>query len=222
MRSPKTSLLAIGLAFAPAFAGTTSNLDTFETSPTPAGSESNNPQSKEYAKLLYAKGESRHNLGRIMSWGGLGLSVIGSLTKVPEMSSIGGLALLIGIPVNGSGAGTMVEAANILNPNAGLEISGWGTYKASWLLIGGGTALVIGSVAGAETVEEVNTTALGVGLVSLVAGQIMQYVAWGQFSGSADRAEMIHGLAYSVDVMPALYASRTAIATPGVQLSVKF
>lgn len=221
MRSPITSLLSIGLAFAPAFAGTVSNQNVFETASS-SEIQSSTQQSKEFAKILYARGEARQNLGRIMSWGGLGLSVAGSLMNAPAVSSIGSLSLLIGIPVNGSGAGTMIDAANMLNPNANLEMRGWGTYGASWVLIGGGTALLIASVAGADNVDEVNTTALGVGVVSLVAGQIMQYVAWGQFSGSADRAELIHGLAYSVDVTPTLYASRTAIATPGVQVSLKF
>lgn len=89
------------------------------------------PMVVSYAKDLYAGGETKQLIGRVMGWGGLTAAVLGSVTSNSQVSGIGGLVMLVGIPVNGSGASDMVEAANQLNPDVKIEMNGWGTYGAS-------------------------------------------------------------------------------------------
>lgn len=146
------------------------------------------------AKEDYTSGASRQSVGRIMSWIGLGTTVLGGAIGSAPLAMGGSIALTVGIPLNGSGASQMIEASNRINPQAPVEMSGWGTYVASWVLMGLGVTEVL--IAGNEESSQSsydnnnqNETMLLMGVVSMLTGSVMQYVAWGQFSFSADRAE---------------------------------
>lgn len=146
------------------------------------------------AKEDYTSGASRQSVGRVMSWIGLGTTVLGSAIGSAPLAAGGSIALTVGIPLNGSGASQMVEASNRINPQAPVEMSGWGTYVASWVLMGlGVTEILIGSneesSQSSYNNNNQNETMLLMGVVSVLTGSVMQYVAWGQFSFSADRAE---------------------------------
>ncbi len=130
--------------------------------------------------------------------------------------------MTIGIPINGFGAEAMVDAANVLKPDQGLLMDGWGTYKASWFFTGAGTVAAIAAVAGSQSSGDVNQGLAVVAVASLITGQIMQYVAWSDFSESADRAQALKDLASSVEIAPAVYASRNSLALPGVQVALRF
>jgi len=175
------------------------------------------PTAVSFAKELYAGGETKQLVGRVMSWGGLAATVIGSAANQSQLSGIGGLVMLVGIPVNGSGASDMVEAANQLNPEVKIEMNGWGTYGASWGLMGGGIAVLLAGV-GNNSVPMAAT-----GAIAFLAGDIMQYVAWYQFSASADRAQLSHkNSPYAMAVSPAVYASRDGALVPGMNLALRF
>jgi len=232
MRSPKFLLLALALSCTSLFAQDLSDGDNGKTklgtSSSSSASVSSKPVANAYAQELYTSGETKHNLGRVMSWGGLALSFAGSAANNSTLSTIGSVSLLVGIPVNGSGASDMVEAANAINPAAGVEMHGWGTYTASWVMMAGGIALIVnGFSSGTKDYygdTEPNENMVVAGALVTIAGGLMQYVSWYQFSASADRAALAKNTAsaYSFELAPALYASRKNGVLPGAQLALRF
>jgi hypothetical protein len=170
-----------------------------------------------YGKELYSRAESKQFLGRVLSWGGLVVGAVGGLTQNPFLSIGGGVALIVGIPVNGSGTSDMVDAANQLNPDVKVEMHGWGAYGASWGLMALGTGVAVSAT------NNMDNSSMAVGGIMILVGDVLQYVAWGQFSSSADRAQMSRKSSpYALVVGPQLYALGSGRNAPGLNLNLTF
>jgi hypothetical protein len=182
------------------------------------------PTELAFAKDLYESGQTKQTIGREMSWGGLGVLLIGSFTNQVVLSDAGGLCLFIGIPVNGSGAGDMTKAANVLDPDIHLAAPEWTTYGTSWGLIGGGAVMAYVGVGSALNGSGSSAVPLVVtGAVLVFTGDVLQYVSWYQFSSSADRAELSRKLSpYSLSVQPDFVATRDGGVAPGMALALRF
>jgi hypothetical protein len=173
----------------------------------------------------FQSGKTRHDIGRYMSWGGLGMLVASTLTESPAMVGFGVLGIVVGIPLNGSGANDMIDAANDIRPDAEAEMSGWGTYAASWALMAGGVGLIIKgeSLNNRNYNERTSMNMIAGGILSILGGASLQFVSWYQFSASAERAaDTKDPQAYSLELSPAVYASRTRGIMPGMQLALRF
>lgn len=138
----------------------------------------------------FLDGQSTQRLGRILSWGGLAASVLGNSMGNPTLSGLGGLALLVGIPVNGTGSSKMVRAANELNPTAHVEHRGWAPYFTGVGLMVGGVLVMVDAVSSEDEYDDdLNVQQLVTGALMVVAGDICMYVSWYKFSASADDAD---------------------------------
>lgn len=83
--------------------------------------------------------------------------------------------------------------------------------------MGGGIAVLLAGAAN-NSVPMAAT-----GLIAFLAGDIMQYVAWYQFSASAERAQLSRrNSPYSMAVSPAVYAARDGSLVPGMNLALTF
>jgi hypothetical protein len=181
------------------------------------------PTALAFAKDLYQSGQTKQTLGRVMSWAGLGGAVIGGIASQGMLLDVGLLSLLIGIPVNGSGTGDMIEAANQLNPEFHLEESGWWSYGLSWAAMAGGVGMIVSAMpTNYASGDQLDGTAKA-GAIVYLAGMVGQGVAWAQFSSSADRAELSRKHSpYSLSVQPDFVATREGGLAPGMALALRF
>jgi hypothetical protein len=183
-----------------------------------------------FANEMYANGAAKQRIGRIMSWGGLAASTVGGLARQPNLAGIGSLVMLVGIPINGSGAGDMVDAMNIIHPELHLEMNGWAPYYTGWGMIGVGTAVYLNGLSDAAhsltTKGELGpgfaTMMIGSGLMEV--GIVLQAVSWYKFSASADRAEMAMKILppVSLDLQPTFLTRRDGKPAPGMNLALTF
>ncbi|MEN9352845.1 MAG: hypothetical protein RL318_170 [Fibrobacterota bacterium] len=164
---------------------------------------------------LYAQGASRQRMGRAMSWGGIGVMVLAGVARQPVLTLGGFLAMMAGIPVNGSGASDMVDGVNQMNDRVKIDMTGWGTYIASWGTIAGGTVLAFSSQ-GSEQSKVIAS-------ILLSGGSALQFVAWEQFSNSADQAKVARRFSpVALTVRPAVFGNDRGGVVPGVSLAMRF
>lgn len=202
-------------------------------------------------RSMYESGASTQKMGRILSWGGMGLSVIGTMAGNSTLSGVGGLALMVGIPVNGVGSGRMAKAANGMKPTAQIEHRGWVPYWTGWALVGGGMYLLFdGSVDYAQATMDIEDIEDGyyygnsssfdsaiddaesrrddaqqkiiTGAIVALVGEVCWFVGWYKFSASADDASFAYN-SVQVGVAPLLVPEKEGTGfAKGMQLTAAF
>ena len=211
-----------------------------EASPAPAPVASTVPVSSAPAapslssdqalfQTMYESGKSTQNIGRMMSWGGLALSALGSSLGNTTLYSVGNLSLMVGIPLNGYGSSKMVKGANGLNSRAQLEHRGWIPYGIGCGLVGFGMYNIASGLSeynnNYDPDDEVNEPAMekiGKGVLVLMVGEVCWFVAWYKFSDSADDANNI-AKSVRVSAAPLLVPERDGEGfANGLQLSAAF
>jgi hypothetical protein len=179
------------------------------------GLEKLSPRELAYTKELYANGQSKQLIGRGMSWGGIGLMTVAGIANQPALATVGFLSMMAGIPVNGSGASDMVHGVNQMNDRVKIEMTGWSAYIASCGTMAAGMVLI-----GASKGDKDGLSMAG---LVLTTGAGLQFFAWDQFSGSADRASVAHEFSpYSLQASPSAYRLRDGSLVPGMNLALTF
>jgi hypothetical protein len=213
--------------------GNTANEAAPKFSSNPSGSDrQNSSQLTEGQKTILlgqvGSGQSLYQFGRVLAWGGLGANVIGSIAKVPALSGIGNLSMVVGIPMMGAGAGKAERSSLKLNPNATpANSTGWPMYWTGWGLQGAGILLIVTGITsniekdeyGDETLSDDAAGPIILGFVSIIGGAICHFVAWYQFSERLDQSTVnMAGIALA----PTLHMNDGKIDGGGLSLALDF
>ena len=178
-------------------------------------------------RSMYESGASTQKMGRILSWGGLLLANIGSLSGNTTLSTVGSVGLIVGIPINGAGSSKMVDASNKINPRATVEHRGWVPYGLGVALTGVGIIQMVNAASDYNNAtsydeqDEAEKDAVTALLVAM-AGNVCMYVGWYKFSASADDASFAYN-SIQVGVAPLLVPENEGTGfAKGMQLTAAF
>lgn len=181
---------------------------------------------------VYESGKTIQNVGRFMSWGGLTASLFGNLTGNVALNTIGGLSLMVGIPVNGWGSSKMVKGVNGMDAKAQLDHRGWIPYGVGWGLVGYGFYSLLTGITewededdyyGESDSQDEAEQKMVTGAVAILVGQVCWFVAWYKFSDSADDADIFARRNIQLSAAPLFVPERNGNGfAKGMQLSARF
>lgn len=207
---------------APATSGDSGTIKSAEPAIAPAPVKKLSPRRERLFREQAASGNSLYTIGSISTWVGLAAYWGGGFGGVPAVSSLGALAMWSGIPMMGVGSGQVQDAALAIDPEAGTAGSaGWALYGLGLVSQIAGSVVIVSNLHddGGGNGPTAPPAAIITGLSLQVAGQIMHYVSWYQFSRR--RALGNINLA-SWSLQPEVRLAAGGAALPGARLTYRF